>query len=214
MKHTYIYILIDPTTNQVRYIGKTNNPVERYKNHKNRCRDKNTHKRRWINKLRLQNLYPEIEVIDKVPIDKWRYWEKFWIAYYKFLGCDLTNYTSGGDGLTFGNQTSFKKGQTPWNKGSAKPKVKKGFNKKCLDTTFKKGHPTWNKGKSGYNLSGLKKAIPVLQYTKEGVFVKEHYSCSEAAKELNCIPENIRRVCVGKAKTAKNFIFKYKTQEI
>ena len=49
MKYTYIYILIDPFTNQIRYVGKANNPKERYKNHKNRCRDKNTHKRNWIN---------------------------------------------------------------------------------------------------------------------------------------------------------------------
>jgi len=117
MKHTYIYILIDPLTNQIRYIGKANNPKERYKNHKNRCRDKNTHKRNWMNKLRLKGLYPEIEIIDRVLTSEWHYWEKFWIAYYRFLGCSLVNYTSGGDGLTFGNQTSFKKGQVSWNKG-------------------------------------------------------------------------------------------------
>lgn len=237
MKHTYIYILIDPLTNQIRYVGKANNPQERYKNHKNRCRDKNTHKRNWMNKLRLKGLYPEIEIIDRVLTSEWHYWEKFWIAYYRFLGCSLVNYTSGGDGLTFGNQTSFKKGQVSWNKGKgykqnclecgiefnipiSESKKRLCCNRKCSTIyrkkhnlykgTFKKNHTTWNKEKNGYKLSGLKKANSVLQYSLNGDFIKEHLSCSDAAKELKCIPENIRKVCVGINKTAKNFIFKYK----
>jgi membrane protein DedA with SNARE-associated domain len=40
-------------------------------------------------------------------------------------------------------------------------------------------------------------------------FIKKHYSCKEASKEMMCIEENIRRVCVGKSKTAKGFIWKY-----
>jgi hypothetical protein len=226
MKYTYIYMLIDPITNQVRYIGKANNPTERYKNHKNRCRDKNTHKRKWINKLRLQNLYPEIEVIDTVPINNWHYWEKFWIAYYKFLGCNLINYTSGGDGLTFGNQTSFKKGQIPWNKGLSKPKIKKGFNKKCLDTAFKKGHISWNKGKSGYSTKkkgvslpieikqkisktmkgkpSLKKRI-VKQYSKEMILLNTYSSIIEAIEKTKV--KGIANALTGRSKTAGGYIW-------
>jgi hypothetical protein len=107
---THIYILIDPITNGVRYVGKANNPKERFKNHKNKCRDKNTHKRNWINKLRKLKLNPELEIIDTVDIAEWKYWEKFWISYFMFLGADLVNYTSGGDGMSFGNKTSFKIG--------------------------------------------------------------------------------------------------------
>lgn len=110
MSTTFIYILIDPVQNTIRYVGKTNNPDERFKNHKNKSRDKNTHKRNWINKLRSIGFKPEMEIIDEVSVSEWKYWEKFWIGYFKCLGFDLVNYTEGGDGLTFGNQTSFKKG--------------------------------------------------------------------------------------------------------
>lgn len=60
MKNVYIYALIDPRNNYVRYIGKANNPKERYKNHNNASRDKNTHKRNWINDLRKNSLRPEL----------------------------------------------------------------------------------------------------------------------------------------------------------
>lgn len=51
MLNVFIYALSDPRTNQIRYIGKANNPYNRYSNHYNSARDKNTHKRNWINRM-------------------------------------------------------------------------------------------------------------------------------------------------------------------
>ena len=51
------------------------------------------------------------------------FWETYWISQFKTWGYNLINYTEGGDGSTFGNQTSFKKGQKPWNYGIIKEKV-------------------------------------------------------------------------------------------
>lgn len=42
--------------------------------------------------------------------------------------------------------TSFKKGQVPWNAGTAKPKIIKV--RKDSSTSFKKGHTPWSKGKT------------------------------------------------------------------
>jgi len=55
---TFIYALKDPTDNKVRYIGKANDPHKRYGDHLNSGRDKNTHKRNWINNLRQEKLKP------------------------------------------------------------------------------------------------------------------------------------------------------------
>lgn len=110
MSNCYIYTLTDPNTQKVRYIGKAKNPKDRYSNHINKSRDKNTHKRNWINKLRKNNQKPILEVIEETTNDKWKEREKFWIKYYLDKGNKLVNYTEGGDGLTFGNQTSYKKG--------------------------------------------------------------------------------------------------------
>lgn len=226
MSYTNIYILIDPISNEIRYVGKANNIKQRLDNHKNRCRDTNTHKRHWINKLRLNGLYPELEVVDKVLVSEWHYWEKFWISYYKSIGCKLTNVTHGGDGLSYGNKTSFKKGQIPWNKGSGKEKIKKGFNKKCLETCFKNGHITWNKGVRGYSTSkkgstlpldvrekisktmtgrpSLKKRI-VKQYNKEMILINTYSSITEA-KSITKI-NGISNALTKRVKTAGGYIW-------
>ena len=113
---TNIYTLTDPITNEIRYVGKANNVSKRYYKH---CRltDKNTHKNYWINKLLKKNLKPIVDIIDVVPINEWVFWETYWISQIRAWGFDLTNSTDGGDGCTFGNRTSFKKGQKAWNKG-------------------------------------------------------------------------------------------------
>jgi hypothetical protein len=207
MNYTNIYILINPITNEIRYVGKANNVKERFKNHKNRCRDTNTYKRHWINKLRLKGLYPELEVIDIVPISEWHYWEKFWISYFKSIGCRLTNTTSGGDGSVCGNKTSFKPGHTPWNKGTAKPVIKKGFNKKCLETAFKKGHIGWNKGLKGIKLKPNKNVYQYCPYT--GNYIKSWNTAREASIELNINEEGIGQCARGKAKSAGKYIWSY-----
>ena len=73
MKNVYIYALVDPRDNHVRYIGKANKPEDRYKNHFNSSRDKNTHKRNWINSVRKDGFRPELLIIDEVSIDNWQY---------------------------------------------------------------------------------------------------------------------------------------------
>lgn len=111
METTNIYVLIDPRTNEVRYVGKANNVSQRYRAHLNRARKHQTHKRNWLEQLKREGFKPIMEVIDVVPIDSWQYWEIYWISQMKQWGFKLVNYTNGGDGCTFANQTSFKKGQ-------------------------------------------------------------------------------------------------------
>lgn len=123
METTNIYVLIDPRNGKVRYVGKANDISQRYRAHLNRARKHQIHKANWIKQLRDLGLKPIVEVIDVVPINEWVYWETYWIAQMKAWGFDLLNYTLGGDGATFANQTSFKKGD------NGKKVV--GYNDKC-----------------------------------------------------------------------------------
>jgi len=50
----------------------------------------------------------------------------------------------------------------------------------------------------------------VLQYDKEGNFIKEFDSAKTAAKELNLYPNNITSCCKGNLKSTGGFIWKYK----
>lgn len=230
-----IYTLEDPITNEIRYIGKTKNPKMRFQNHMNKKHNEKSHKTNWIESLKKNGLKPLMVILDEVEEDNWIYWERFWIQQFKVWGFNLVNHTSGGDGLTFENQTSFKKGNSSWNKGTGvvfdyvckicSKNYKSSFNNRkfCSNEchglfnsitpnsgVFNDNHIPWNKGKSGYRLNGLKKAIPVLQFDLDGNFIKEFYSCKDASNEMGCIEENIRRACVGKSKTAMKFKWKYK----
>lgn len=103
---TSIYVLKDPITNEIRYVGCTKNVEQRYKAHTNKARDYNTPKREWLESLRIQGLKPILEVVEVVE-NNYLEREKYYIQYYRKNGCDLTN---TGDVDFNGNQTSFKSG--------------------------------------------------------------------------------------------------------
>jgi hypothetical protein len=173
METTNIYVLIDPITDQVRYVGKANNVLDRFSNHMNRAKRHTPHKLAWINSLKQKGLKPIVEVVDVVPIDDWQFWEVYWISQFKTWGFDLLNYTWGGDGATFANQTSFKKGRkVPQDTNTfidcqqcgknfkispSRIGIKKYCSKVCYANSkkgiranpngeFKKGETPWNKG--------------------------------------------------------------------
>lgn len=106
---TFIYILKDPITNEVRYVGKSNDPLKRLYKHLCTSSNDDTHRKNWISKLLKDGLKPILEIIDEVPKSEWQLNEKKYINYYTSIGCDLVNWSDGGEGLTYGNQTSFKK---------------------------------------------------------------------------------------------------------
>lgn len=50
----------------------------------------------------------------------------------------------------------------------------------------------------------------VIQYTKEGEFVKEWESMYDAAEELGCNPKYIKKTCLGEQNGYFGFLWKYK----
>lgn len=51
---------------------------------------------------------------------------------------------------------------------------------------------------------------PVLQFTKQGEFIKEHPSTMEAQRQTRVLNGNISLCCSGRRKSAGGFIWKYK----
>lgn len=95
---TYIYGLVDPRTNRIRYIGKADNPQRRLTNHLADARRGVVSVRcRWLRKLMKLGLVPTVEILEEVPVDRWDEAERWWIARLS-LSHDLTNGTHGGDG--------------------------------------------------------------------------------------------------------------------
>lgn len=98
----YIYGLIDPRTDAIRYVGKTARLKERLYEHQNGVK-KMGHCGDWIQQLLEMNLKPEWTILEEVgPNENWGEREKFWIAYGRKLGWSLTNITAGGTGGMLG----------------------------------------------------------------------------------------------------------------
>lgn len=91
----YIYGLVDPRDNRVRYIGKSIEPSKRLVSH---LTDKtsNPFKAAWIDELKIKGLKPTIKIIDKCEEYSWCARERFWIAEYRKLEPDLLNISDGG----------------------------------------------------------------------------------------------------------------------
>lgn len=100
--NSFIYCLIDPRNNDIRYIGKTSNVKNRLKNHISEAIKSNskTHKVNWIKSVLKENLTPMIDIIDEVSESSVNFWEKHYISLYKSWGINLTNMTDGGDGYS------------------------------------------------------------------------------------------------------------------
>lgn len=95
-----IYILIDPTTDRVRYVGWSIDTNKRLKPHiktSENGRERN-HKANWIRSLLAVGLYPKLQTVERGVID-FAEREIFWIAYYRSIGEPLTNGTDGGEGM-------------------------------------------------------------------------------------------------------------------
>ena len=94
-----IYLLIDPRTHAIRYVGKTASGRTSKRLSEHLKKQDGTHKANWIAQLTAEGLIPSMVVIARVPIDQSNDAESYWISYYRLIGCDLTNLTVGGDGV-------------------------------------------------------------------------------------------------------------------
>ena len=221
--NVYIYTLEHPITKEIRYVGKTKNLEERLKNHINKAHNKNSHKTNWIESLKKKGLRPILKVVEEVPNNEWRYWEKFWISIFKSWGFRLVNHTSGGEGASFANKGSFKKGMVPWNKNKGNTEIcpicneefkiyksnsirgRKACSLKCgvrlripcKDTQFKKGQVSLNRK-------------TVYQYSKDkNIFIGEFKSVRNASESLNLNEVAIARCCRSLSKSSGGYFWTY-----
>lgn len=96
-KETFIYALLD-NFGQIRYIGKSDNPINRLKNHIKESKYKRTHKEKWINSLLQKGLKIELLILETCHYKNWQIMEEMWIGLAKSWNIELTNGTRGGEG--------------------------------------------------------------------------------------------------------------------
>lgn len=93
----YIYVLKDPRSGSVRYVGWSYDIKKRMSAHISSCHRLQTHNARWIKQLLAIGQMPMIETVEFGTGD-WREAERRWIAHYRNSGINLTNMTDGGEG--------------------------------------------------------------------------------------------------------------------
>jgi hypothetical protein len=98
MDKVFIYGLVDPRTNLIRYIGWTPNAKIRYGKHINESKRETNHKANWIKQLLSLNLKPALIILDEVSVEDWSLAESAWILYGLEQDWPLTNMTLGGEG--------------------------------------------------------------------------------------------------------------------
>lgn len=98
----YIYGLYHPQTNELRYVGKTNNLKLRLQSHIDYARSKRKQRAvsDWINSIIKHGLKPIINTIEETTVGDWIEREAFWIKEYKSIGARLLNLTDGGESNT------------------------------------------------------------------------------------------------------------------
>ena len=66
----HIYILKDPINNEIRYVGKSDNPKERLIEHIRKSKYTKTYKNNWIQNLLRDEKKPILEIIETIKINE------------------------------------------------------------------------------------------------------------------------------------------------
>lgn len=213
---TKIYVLKCPDTNEIRYVGKTIESLnKRLSGHITKARyNRSTHVSCWIYGLLQENKLPIIKLIELVKDELWEEREQYWIAYFD----NLCNHTIGGECGTLGYipTQSHKDKLSQSLKGKIRPlevrlKISNSHKGKILSEITKEKLRQCNLGKKQTIEQRLKTSKSVLQIDpKNNMIIKEYSSISAAAQDNNCLKGNISSACTGRLKTYKGFVWKHK----
>jgi len=216
-----IYVLMEPSSDIVRYVGISCNTEKRMSEHlkeKRLC-----HRVNWIQSLISNGLYPKMEIIEEGlnkedVLNK----EKFYIKFFKSMGANLTNTTIGGEAPMADKkhtiETKLKMSED--RKGAKNSFYGKNHSKETCDKIKEKlkNRLGWNKGKvwseeHKVNLSKIRKeriANGGIKIWNEGIsrldnkkifeLKSKGYTQKRIAEELNCNPSNISRILNNKYK--------------
>lgn len=225
VKYT-IYKLIDPMTNEIRYIGLTFNDLkQRLKSH---CSEKSkSHKSNWVQSLIKQGLKPIIESIEDniLSYDEVCEREIFYINKYKSEGYRLTNMASGGNkNKKMSYETRNKMSNSAKNRNfrlvlsedvkktisdKAKKRFENQFERERLKISNKKYEDSKTKEQKLKDIL-IQDVKSVLQYDKDMIFISEYISIRDAERKTNINRSNITKCCKNKVKSAGGFIWKFR----
>jgi hypothetical protein len=231
----WVYALIDPRDNQVKYIGKSINPKARLREHIYKCKFEHTEKGNWVKKLLSLSLEPQMKLLKEAQHTEIPYWEEYYIKHYKSFGINLLNYDDKGVGIVSGvNKKAIEKSKEITSRkvyqydlngnlikehkslrdAERETGINHGNISKCCSGKFKHtggfifSYEPNNSIQPLKNPNAQKKKI--LELDVDGNVIAEYISIAEAAKITGVDASNVSRVCSGVRKHVKNKLFKFK----
>jgi len=93
----YIYALVDPRNDEIRYIGKSIDIERRYASHLG-DKTSNTGKVAWIGRLAEAGMVPDIKILETANEINWATRESWWIKHGLDKNWRLFNISMGGEG--------------------------------------------------------------------------------------------------------------------
>ena len=212
MNKVVIYGIVDPISNQLRYVGQTSNFIKRKSSHIRTALKgtNNSHLYNWLSSLFRSSINPEFIIFEECNIKDLDDLEVFYIDYFKMIGCNLTNSCVGGNSRRgFKMRESSKKivseklKGNSWNKGK---KLSKETKDKMSISQLGRKHTKTSIEKM--RLVKIKNK-PIIQREKGGLYIKTFNSAYEASKELNINRKSIGNVLAKRAKLAGGFNWTY-----
>lgn len=201
---TTIYVLVDPRTDEIRYVGKTTQSLKaRIGAHlQDKC---NCHRVHWLNELKREGLRPLAKPIAEMEgAWPWRQEERWWIRKLRFLGARLTNNTSGGDGVQDLPAETRERMRRVWLGRKHKPEsILKLKAARALRVTSDETRAKMSRSQSGRKITwGDEIAASIRKLTPEGAaFVKLRLDVGERvtdlAKELGMHCTSISKIKMG-----------------
>ena len=201
------------------YIGQSTNIEIRWSKYKKlQCADQPS----LYNSLKKYSPEDHIfEIIEECYVEELDNKEIYWGLKFDVLSNKhLNNRLGRGFGSFDSEETKLKKSISRKGKSNYWLKDKKLSVEHCekikQGKTGKKHTITKKRNDIGVSKRGHVEAVsqakskPVIQYTLEGVFIKEWKSGKEAADVLGFTQPNINICCLGKKKLYKKFIWKFK----
>lgn len=210
----FIYKITNNINNKI-YIGKTNRDISiRFQEHIDSSNSinspsYNSHLHRAFKKYGIENF--SIDKIEEVSEELINEREKYWIKYYNSYNSGY-NMTLGGEGnLKYTDEEVLEL----WNEGYSLAEIERelGFSHGNVNNRIKQLGITKEEIDKRAQEKLMKiNSHPVLQFDKNGIFIKEWNTAEEAARCLGLSSgSNIRSCCRGKIKTAYGFVWKRKT---
>lgn len=200
-----IYGLVDPRTEEVRYIGKSCSGFIRIRQHfsATQLHDK-TKKINWLKSLLELGLLPKpIILAECTSKEQLPELEVKFIAEYRAQNFNLLNMTSGGDGRANSRNSVY----IPWNKG-----IKSSDNARLAMRNAKLGRK--RKPRTAEEKSKISESNKVASKERCKPFVclengKIYNSQREAIQELSVTSGNLSGVLNGHKLSTKGYSFKY-----